>query len=114
MTSQSITGRSVAHCSIIFIFIKKNITPQNLQPSDIVIERFVTWKAIIKQPIAYFEVRHFSDFVYIVDIIRGVADIEHNTAKEMTRLGVVIHVPFRSGNQFLGEGELQVRSLPMP
>lgn len=28
----------------------------------------------------------------------------------MTKLGAVIQVPFRSGNQFLGEGGLQVRS----
>ena len=39
---------------------------------------------------------------------KGVADIENNTAKELTRLGGVIQVPFRSGNQFLGEGGLQV------
>lgn len=36
------------------------------------------------------------------------ADIENNTAKELTKLGAVIQVPFRSGNQFLGEGGLQV------
>lgn len=29
----------------------------------------------------------------------------------MTKLGAVIQVPFRSGNQFLGEGGLQVRSV---
>jgi hypothetical protein len=39
---------------------------------------------------------------------QGVADIENNTAKELTKLGSVIQVPFRSGNQFLGEGGLQV------
>ncbi|KAF8224385.1 hypothetical protein L208DRAFT_1444669 [Tricholoma matsutake] len=72
--------------------IKKNIAPQDLKPSDILIERFVAWKSIVKQLIAYFE---------------GVADIENNTAKELTRLGGVIQVPFRSGNQFLGEGGLQ-------
>lgn len=38
------------------------------------------------------------------------ADIENNTAKELTKLGAVIQVPFRSGNQFMGEGGLQVRS----
>ncbi|KAG5642252.1 hypothetical protein DXG03_003353 [Asterophora parasitica] len=72
--------------------IKKNVAPQDLRPSDILIERFVAWKAIVKQLIAYFE---------------GVADIENNVAKELTRLGAVIQVPFRSGNQFLGEGGLQ-------
>ncbi|KAG5650317.1 hypothetical protein H0H81_012639 [Sphagnurus paluster] len=72
--------------------IKKNIAPQDLRPSDVLIERFVAWKAIVKQLIAYFE---------------GIADIENNTAKELTRLGAVIQVPFRSGNQFLGEGGLQ-------
>ncbi|KAF9021610.1 hypothetical protein BDZ89DRAFT_231523 [Hymenopellis radicata] len=72
--------------------IKKNVAPHDLRPSDILIERFVAWKAIVKQLIAYFE---------------GVADIENNTAKEMTKLGAVIQVPFRAGNQFLGEGGLQ-------
>ncbi|KAG6826901.1 hypothetical protein H0H92_013976 [Tricholoma furcatifolium] len=72
--------------------IKKNIAPHDLHPSDVLIERFVAWKAIVKQLIAYFE---------------GIADIENNTAKELTRLGAVIQVPFRAGNQFLGEGGLQ-------
>ncbi|KAI0293506.1 hypothetical protein B0F90DRAFT_1913423 [Multifurca ochricompacta] len=57
--------------------IKKNIAPHDLRPSDVLIERF------------------------------GIADIENNTAKEMTKLGAVIQVPFRSANQFLGEGGLQ-------
>lgn len=39
------------------------------------------------------------------------ADIESNTAKEMTKLGAVIQVPFKAGNQFMGEGGLQVGSL---
>ncbi|KAI0706601.1 hypothetical protein C8Q76DRAFT_771115 [Earliella scabrosa] len=72
--------------------IKKNIAPHDLRPSDILIERFTAWKAIVKQLIAYFE---------------GIADIENNVAREMTKLGAVIQVPFRSGNQFLGEGGLQ-------
>ncbi|KIY67774.1 hypothetical protein CYLTODRAFT_352493 [Cylindrobasidium torrendii FP15055 ss-10] len=72
--------------------IKKNVAPHDLRPSDVLIERFVAWKAIVKQLIAYFE---------------GVADIENNTAKEMTKLGAVIQVPFRAGNQFLGENGLQ-------
>ena len=75
--------------------IKKNIAPHDLRPSDILIERFVAWKAIVKQLIAYFE---------------GIADIENNVAREMTKLGAVIQVPFRAGNQFLGEGGLQVCS----
>ncbi|KIJ51100.1 hypothetical protein M422DRAFT_158921 [Sphaerobolus stellatus SS14] len=72
--------------------IKKNVAVQDLRPSDILIERFGAWKAIVKQLIAYFE---------------GIADIENNTAKELTKLGAVIQVPFRSGNQFLGEGGMQ-------
>ncbi|KIJ11503.1 hypothetical protein PAXINDRAFT_177335 [Paxillus involutus ATCC 200175] len=72
--------------------IKKNVAPQDLRPSDILIERFVAWKAIVKQLIAYFE---------------GIADIQNNIAKEYTKLGAVIQVPFRAGNQFLGEGGLQ-------
>ncbi|KAL0572261.1 hypothetical protein V5O48_009707 [Marasmius crinis-equi] len=72
--------------------IKKNIAPHDLRPSDVLIERFVAWKAIVKQLIAYFE---------------GVADIQTNVARELTRLSGVIQVPFRAGNQFLGEGGLQ-------
>lgn len=90
--------------------IKKNVAPHDLRPSDVLIERFVAWKAIVKQLIAYFEV---SPFAYTSTIeahsSQGVADIENNTAKEMTKLGAVIQVPFRAGNQFLGEGGLQVR-----
>lgn len=72
--------------------IKKNVAAQDLRPSDILIERFVAWKAIVKQLIAYFE---------------GVADIENNTSRELVKLGAVIQVPFRAGNQFLGDGGLQ-------
>jgi hypothetical protein len=32
------------------------VQPLDLKPSDILIERFVAWKAIVKQLIAYFEV----------------------------------------------------------
>lgn len=38
----------------------------------------------------------------------GIADIEANTSKELTKLGAVIQVPFRPANQFLGEGGVQV------
>ncbi|KAF4570956.1 hypothetical protein EYR36_001775 [Pleurotus pulmonarius] len=72
--------------------IKKNVAPHDLRPSDVLIERFVAWKAIVKQLIAYFE---------------GIADIHNNTARELIKLGAVIQVPFRAGNQFLGEGGLQ-------
>lgn len=75
--------------------IKKNIAPQDLKPSDVLIERFVAWKAIVKQLIAYFE---------------GIADIENNIGRELVKLGAVIQVPFRAGNQFLGEGGVQVSS----
>ena len=40
-------------------------------------------------------------------VCAGIADIEANTAKELTKLGGVIQVPFRAGNQFLGEGGIQ-------
>lgn len=73
--------------------IRKSIAPHDLRPSDILIERFTAWKIIVKQLIAYFE---------------GIADIQNNVAREMTKLAGVIQVPFRSGNQFLGEGGLQV------
>ncbi|SCZ94960.1 BZ3500_MvSof-1268-A1-R1_Chr11-3g03507 [Microbotryum saponariae] len=66
--------------------------PHELRPSDVLIERFNAWKRLVKNLIAYFE---------------GIADIESNTAKELTKLGGVIQVPFREGNQFLGEGGVQ-------
>ncbi|CAD6906151.1 unnamed protein product [Tilletia controversa] len=72
--------------------VKKATGPHELRPSDILIERFNGWKHITKQLIAYFE---------------GIADIEYNTAKELTKLGGVIQVPFREGNQFLGEEGIQ-------
>ncbi|OXB38601.1 hypothetical protein LQV05_002599 [Cryptococcus neoformans] len=72
--------------------IKKNTAPHELKPSDILIERFQAWKGIVKMLISYFE---------------GIADIEANTSKELTKLGAVIQVPFRPGNQFLGEGGMQ-------
>ena len=43
--------------------------------------------------------------------LKGIADIETNTAKELTKLAGVIQLPFRAGNQFLGEGGLQVTSV---
>lgn len=92
--------------------IKKNTSPQDLRPSDILIERFVAWNAIVKQLIAYFEVMsrptHPLDGNTDSGSLQGIADIENNTAKELTKLGAVIQVPFRAGNQFLGEGGLQV------
>ncbi|RXW20206.1 hypothetical protein EST38_g5648 [Candolleomyces aberdarensis] len=72
--------------------IKKNIELQDLKPADVLIERFVAWKALVKQLTMYFE---------------GLADIENNSAKEMVKLAGLIQVPFKSGNQFLGEGGLQ-------
>ncbi|WOO86167.1 Cytoskeletal signaling protein slm1 [Vanrija pseudolonga] len=72
--------------------IKKNTASHELKPSDILIERFTAWKQIVKMLISYFE---------------GVADIEGNTSKELTKLAAVIQVPFRPGNQFLGEGGMQ-------
>ena len=92
--------------------IKKNIAPHDLRPSDVLIDRFVAWKAIVKQLVAFFEVPFFSSYtpqtISSVEC-QGIADIENNTAKEMTKLAAVIQVPFRSANQFLGEGGLQVR-----
>ncbi|KAF8753329.1 Pleckstrin homology domain [Rhizoctonia solani] len=66
--------------------IRKSTAVHELRPSDILIERFTAYKHIVKQLVAYFE---------------GVADIESNTAKEMTKLGAVIQVPFKAGNQFM-------------
>lgn len=46
--------------------IKKNVAPHDLKPSDVLIERFVAWKAIVKQLIAYFEVRNALQLVLSV------------------------------------------------
>ena len=54
--------------------------------------RCAGWKHICKQLVSYFQ---------------GIADIEYNTARELTKLGGVIQVPFREGNQFLGEDGIQ-------
>ncbi|KAG8898596.1 hypothetical protein FRC00_002602 [Tulasnella sp. 408] len=56
----------------------------DLRPSDVLIERCVEDAGIV-----------------------GIADIENNTGRELTKLGAVIQVPFPAGNQFLGEGGLQ-------
>jgi hypothetical protein len=85
-----------------------------LRPSDILIERFQGWKQITKNLIAYFEgePKRCTDVVWTPLIeqpfrLSGIADIESNTARELTKLGGVIQVPFRAGNQFLGEGGMQ-------
>ena len=117
-TSISKASRQGSTASRSQSLIKKNIAPHDLRPSDVLIERFVAWKAIVKQLIAYFEVRSTASRPLAhrssersVHISQGIADIENNTAKELTKLGAVIQVPFRSGNQFLGEGGLQVSRL---
>lgn len=43
----------------------------------------------------------------MIAYFEGVADIESNVAREYTKLGAVVQVPFKSGTQFLGEGGLQ-------
>jgi hypothetical protein len=93
--------------------IKKNTAPHELKPSDILIERFTAWKQIVKMLIgewsnalaSWLKGDYRTDFVAYFE---GVADIEANTSKELTKLGAVIQVPFRPGNQFLGEGGMQV------
>jgi hypothetical protein len=62
-TSMSRTSKQGSTASRNQSLIKKNVAPQDLRPSDILIERFVAWKAIVKQLIAYFEV---CDFVFQV------------------------------------------------
>ena len=97
-TSVSRTSKHGSTLSRSQSLIKKNIAPQDLKPSDVLIERFVAWKAIVKQLIAYFE---------------GLADVQNNIAREYTKLRAVIQVPFRAGNQFLGESGLQVRIISL-
>ncbi|PBK90652.1 hypothetical protein ARMGADRAFT_1082377 [Armillaria gallica] len=61
--------------------------PHELKPANVPIERFVAWTAIVK-----------------IDDLQSVADIKDITVREFTKLEVIIQVPFRAGNQFLGEG----------
>ncbi|KAH7867617.1 uncharacterized protein C8R40DRAFT_1064605 [Lentinula edodes] len=73
--------------------IRKQTAPVSLRPSDILIARFIAWKGVLKQLVLYF---------------RGVAGIQHYSAREMVRLGGVIQVPFRGDAGFIGgEGGLQ-------
>ncbi|KAJ7701970.1 hypothetical protein B0H17DRAFT_924003, partial [Mycena rosella] len=60
-------------------------------PSVILMECFVAWKVIMKQLIAYLEG------------VMVLMDIHNSTAEELTKLGAIVQVPFRAGNQFLGE-----------
>jgi hypothetical protein len=55
-TSLSKSSRRGSTASRSQSLIKRNIQPNDLRPSDVLIERFVSWKAIVKQLIAYFEV----------------------------------------------------------
>jgi hypothetical protein len=50
--------------------IKKNIELQDLRPADVLIERFVAWKAIVKQLTAYFEV-----ILVLFSLIKALAQI---------------------------------------
>lgn len=94
--------------------IKKNIGLIDLKPADVLIERFVAWKVIVNQLASYFEVRSTSSYTErFFSLLKGVADIENNIARELTKLAGVIQVPFRAGNQFLGEGGLQVSKIPL-
>lgn len=92
--------------------IKKNISHLDLKPADVLIERFIAWRAIVQQLTAYFEVCfHPQSFGLLAYTLKGIADIEKNTAKELSKLANVIQLPFKAGNQFLGEGGLQVTSV---
>ena len=59
-TSMSRASKAGSTASRQKSLIQKNVAPTDLRPSDILIERFVAWKAIVKQLIAYFEVCCFS------------------------------------------------------
>ena len=86
--------------------IKKNVAPQDLRPSS---SKDSSLGKLLLSSLSL-----ISKCVLNIGMLRklmlcqGIADIENNTAKELTKLGAVIQVPFRSGNQFLGEGGLQV------
>ncbi|KAI5886674.1 uncharacterized protein SCHCODRAFT_02104189 [Schizophyllum commune H4-8] len=72
--------------------VRRNVNPQETQPSDVLVERFTAWKHAIKQLTAYFE---------------GIAEAEHDNAKELAKLSAVIQLPFKPGNQFSEEGGIQ-------
>jgi hypothetical protein len=52
-TSRRSTGTTVSRSRSL---IQRQTQTNDLRPSDVLIERFVAWKAIVKQLIAYFEV----------------------------------------------------------
>jgi hypothetical protein len=90
-----------------------NIAPNDLRPSDIVIERFVAWKMIVKQLIGYFEVgwRWVATAGYTSlttsFVQQGLAEIHNEAATSLIKLSGHIQVSFRTGHQFLDEGGIQ-------
>jgi len=65
--------------------IKRNIELQDLRPADVLIERFVAWKAIVKQLTAYFEVSFF--FFSSVKLLAHIYRTGHRRHREQHRQG---------------------------
>ena len=80
--------------------IKKTLGLQDLKPADVLIERFVAWKAIVNnsQPTLRYVFSLFLFETWLTYRVQGIADIENNTAKEFTKLAGIIQVLFRAGN----------------
>ncbi|KAF9135594.1 hypothetical protein BGW39_001920 [Mortierella sp. 14UC] len=63
-----------------------------LNPADILMNRLVSYRAIVKNLQQYFT---------------EIAMVEQGTSKAMQRASTLIYVPFRDGHQFVGQGGLQ-------
>ncbi|KAH8829293.1 hypothetical protein DL96DRAFT_1597546 [Flagelloscypha sp. PMI_526] len=67
-------------------------SPDDQLPSDIVSERFTTWKEVTKQLSSYLE---------------GIVELEASTGKAYMRISNLIETPFKPTNQFLDKGGIQ-------
>ncbi|KAF9905088.1 hypothetical protein EC991_002041 [Linnemannia zychae] len=63
-----------------------------LNPADILLNRLVSYRAIVKNLQQYFT---------------EIAMVEQGTSKAMQRASTLIYVPFKDGHQFVGQGGLQ-------
>ena len=61
--------------------IRKNIESHDLRPSDIIIERFVAWKAIVKQLVCTSFAFHPNLFALCVESLSDPAALEQPTLK---------------------------------
>ncbi|KAF9136199.1 hypothetical protein BGX30_011312 [Mortierella sp. GBA39] len=65
---------------------------QGLNPADILLNRLLSYRAIVKNLQLYF-----------IEIVM----VEQGTSKALQRASTLIYVPFKDGHQFVGQGGLQ-------